>query len=119
MAFTFIWDSGMFLHLVKYMYMHKTLHISLIKSIAIYVHIIWNNTAIGPYYFVEFNPNETDYLLCVIQILKHMYIVATSVLSRTWLAPEFGNMSRTDDNEVQVCWINQVDGTKLPVRYCR
>lgn len=31
------------------MYMHKTLHISLIKSIAIYVHIIWNNTAIGPF----------------------------------------------------------------------
>lgn len=51
MAFTFIWDSGMFLHLVKYMYMHKTLHISLIKSIAIYVHIIWNNTAIGPFNF--------------------------------------------------------------------
>lgn len=87
------------LHLVKYMYMHKTLHISLIKSIAMYVYLIRNNTAIGPYYFVEINPNETVYL----QILIHMYIVATSVLSRTWLAPEFGNMSRTDDNEVQVC----------------
>lgn len=32
-----------------------------------------------------------------------MYNVVTSVLSRTWQAPEFGNMSRTDDNEVQVC----------------
>lgn len=64
MVFIFIWDSGMFLYLVKYMY--KILYILLIKFIVIYVYIIWNNIVIGLYYFVEFNLNEIDYLLCVI-----------------------------------------------------
>lgn len=66
MVFIFIWDSGMFLYLVKYMYMYKILYILLVKFIVIYVYIIWNNIVIGLYYFVEFNLNEIDYLLCVI-----------------------------------------------------
>lgn len=56
----------MFLYLVKYMYMYKILYILLIKFIVMYVYLIRNNIVIGLYYFVEFNLNEIDYLLCVI-----------------------------------------------------